>query len=832
MKIFQKISRTVVLVLAFLGTAVLLHAKASAASGITADQLSSTTYKGIAVNEIDATIAGSTVKFIDSNIFDSTYNYKPQSSLFCDGTTYGNSDASKGITLNTSFSALSNNTNSLQATANLDYKDTNGDCQNYQGTLVFTKNSSGAWVATGITATGGTTTGPAGSSDNNACEGSSNTGLEWLVCGVLRGIGGLIDSVNGQIEKQLSFDVPQNLNSNVHQAWSVFRTISSALLVIIMLVMVFSQAVSAGPFDAYTVKKLMPRLIAAVILIQLSWFLSIWVINLANDLGSGIADLISAPFGGTAKLNISDLIGNINGAAAGTTVGVGFLATTVAVLIDPFGALILALFVVLGIIIAFAVLLIRVALIIGCVIFLPVALVAWILPGTQRYFKLLWDNFIRALLLFPLIMGMVYVGRIFAWIIGSSGSANGSGTILAIFAVVIGFFGPYFLFPKAFRWGGNIMSAAASGIESGVNKLGEKPKKYIGDRREELKHQRAISSANRLRDWDNKKLSRRQKLGSIIRGDKFKSGDWDPAYKFMPISRNELKRQQAEKSTRFRAQAVRAENEEREFAMQKLEEEASHQDPGNTTAYYRKVWEDHSRSQSERFAALDLLADRGGDSDRTYILEQGNIVSASGNTEESSAFDKFMSRKASTLFPIMPNSAYYKGGGDADQGAIGAAKALKAANFARLGTGASADMLDRLTTIASTAGHKDQADAQEALANFYDAYDQALSSETISPEVGPDLRRAVNNRRPGSGPGAATVPAPPPTVVPPADIHTPDATGWTPYEHAEAENATRGEYNAYKLRIDRSTIDPRGYPPLTPDEQQRFEQLRGAHPDW
>jgi len=334
-------------------------------------------------------------------------------------------------------------------------------------------NQGCVWVA-------GTATGTSG----NACEENNNTGFEWIICGVLRGVDDLVTRFNHVIEGQMNFNVKQNLidPQGIHQAWNTFRILASSLLVIIMLVMVFSQAISAGPFDAYTVRKLLPRLVAAVILIQISWVLGIYLVRVANDLGNGIASLLAAPFGGTDQLNFDKLLGELGSAWPAGVVGVGFLAGAVALIINPFGALMLAFIVFMGLIVALAVLLIRQALIIACIIFMPVAFVAWILPGTQKYWKLLWDNFVKALLLFPIIIGLIYIGRIFAWIVGVGGSDPG---VLDVFAIVIGFFGPYFLLPRAFRWGGSIMSAATGAINNAVQpvtKAGREGIKGMGER--------------------------------------------------------------------------------------------------------------------------------------------------------------------------------------------------------------------------------------------------------------------------------------------------------------------------------------------------------------
>jgi hypothetical protein len=98
------------------------------------------------------------------------------------------------------------------------------------------------------------------------------------------------------LENLLDFNVKDYLNPEVKSSWSIMKNISSALLVIIMLVAVISQAIGAGPVDAYTIRKILPRLVVAVILIQISWLMLVWFIQVADDFGHGVRDL-SRPVG-------------------------------------------------------------------------------------------------------------------------------------------------------------------------------------------------------------------------------------------------------------------------------------------------------------------------------------------------------------------------------------------------------------------------------------------------------------------------------------------------------------------------------------------------------
>ncbi|MGH9638213.1 MAG: hypothetical protein ACRD72_25540, partial [Candidatus Angelobacter sp.] len=185
-------------------------------------------------------------------------------------------------------------------------------------------------------------------------------------------------------------------------AWTIIKDLASAILVLVMLVMVFSQAIGGGPFDAYSVRKMLPRLAAAVILMQISWPLLAYAVDIVNDIGNGLAGLMYVPFGGAANLDFGSLLSNAGvgtgqgffigwfGAAAVLALGLAFLPTVL------FGALVAALTLLVG----YAVLVFRKILIIMLMILSPLALVIWILPGNsmQKFWKLWQDNFVKSLM--------------------------------------------------------------------------------------------------------------------------------------------------------------------------------------------------------------------------------------------------------------------------------------------------------------------------------------------------------------------------------------------------------------------------------------------------
>jgi hypothetical protein len=335
--------------------------------------------------------------------------------------------------------------------------------------------------------------------DTSECVANSHTSLEWIMCPLITAISDGTEKLNDFIENQLNFDVnnflPDTGNEvGAYKAWAVIKDISTSILVVVLLVMVFSQAAGTGVFEAYTVRKVLPRLIIAVIAMQLSWELTRFVIGLVNNLGEGIAQLMAAPFGGRGNLDLGSLLNNLGGLAAGVT----SVTLTAALVSGIFlgtvflpGALMIVLSLFISVIVGLASVLFRNVIIIFCVIFVPVALIMWVIPNqsTKKYWSLWSDNFSKALLLFPIMIGVIYAGRIFAYIAG--GAANVG--FLNLIMILVGFFAPYAIIMKGWKWGGSALSQGHNAISSNgvMKKARELNKKELGGMQQRRINERA-----------------------------------------------------------------------------------------------------------------------------------------------------------------------------------------------------------------------------------------------------------------------------------------------------------------------------------------------------
>lgn len=289
------------------------------------------------------------------------------------------------------------------------------------------------------------------------CE-SSGFGFDWAICAIINLLGKAVDGTFNHIVKPLLNVSPlvANDNSATYVAWSYLRIYGNVFLLIALLVIVFGESIGGGLVDAYTAKKVLPRLLAAAILINLSFYIVALAVDVTNIVGGGLKDLLTTPFhvSNGFALQIHD--------GKGTAVDIGIaiigffaLKGVVIEVAAMFGAFVLPLIFFLTIAILLTVL-VRQALIIILVIVSPVAFALYALPNTEKYFRKWWDTLFRTLLVYPLIAVMFALGNIMSVVVGSL-TGGGVSQFASILLSVVAMVTPLVLIPFAFTIAGSII---------------------------------------------------------------------------------------------------------------------------------------------------------------------------------------------------------------------------------------------------------------------------------------------------------------------------------------------------------------------------------------
>lgn len=342
----------------------------------------------------------------------------------------------------------------------------------------------------------------------------SNDGIQMLD----RKIRSLLE-VNPKYFEAIPAGKPRAGHKPIQEIWATFRNISAILLVPILLFLVIGTALGFSVVDAYTVKRAMPRLLVAVIFMALSYDICLIMIDVTTALGRGVGGIVAAPFGGVNNLTlpaifsppgdggggdggfsfkniISSGVSNIpvvgqyadkafavaGGLLAFISLGAAGLAS-VGILASFF----LIAFVLLMII--FILLTIREIVIVFLVVMSPLAILSWIFPGNDKLWKAWWDTFTKLLLVYPVITGLIMMGRGFASLINSANSTVDPSTIEAIFFVIVKLFvyiGPFFLILFVLKILTGVFGTLTGMVNDRSKGLFDRQRNYRANKRKQL----------------------------------------------------------------------------------------------------------------------------------------------------------------------------------------------------------------------------------------------------------------------------------------------------------------------------------------------------------
>jgi hypothetical protein len=261
-------------------------------------------------------------------------------------------------------------------------------------------------------------------------------GIGWIVCPVLKFMSQIVDAAYGFVASLLTVQplLTTGDSAGVFNAWSVMRNFANVAFVVAFLLIIFSQLTSVG-ISNYGIKKMLPRLIVAAILVNVSYWICAIAVDLSNIIGSSINDVLKGIGNNSivAGPNAKDF-----GATGNNWTGiVGFILAggiaTAAALYVGLSALLPALIVaLLAIVTVFVVLTIRQALIILLVVISPLAFVAYLLPNTESLFKKWRDLFKTLLLMYPIIAGIFGAAALASTVVMNSASSNNTIYKIAI----------------------------------------------------------------------------------------------------------------------------------------------------------------------------------------------------------------------------------------------------------------------------------------------------------------------------------------------------------------------------------------------------------------
>lgn len=250
------------------------------------------------------------------------------------------------------------------------------------------------------------------------------SGIGWILCPVLNFLALISDTAYSGVELLLEVE-PLSVNTSkengVFTAWSVMRDIANIAFVIAFMIIVMSQVTSIG-ITNYGIKKMLPRLIIAAILVNSSYWICAVAVDLSNIIGSSLKDILEQAGKQSAAAHTTDWSSGTGwqGIVGGVIAGAAAVAIAYAALASLIPALITVAF---AIAMVFITLSARQALIILWVVAAPIAFVAYLLPNTEKIYKL-WFNLGKTLLLLYAIIALLFGASSLASVVVMNSSDN------------------------------------------------------------------------------------------------------------------------------------------------------------------------------------------------------------------------------------------------------------------------------------------------------------------------------------------------------------------------------------------------------------------------
>ncbi|MDO4526695.1 MAG: hypothetical protein Q4B87_01235 [Candidatus Saccharibacteria bacterium] len=305
-----------------------------------------------------------------------------------------------------------------------------------------------------------------------SCEDSLGS-LGWLVCPATGKISEAVDWLYDKIEGVLVINpVEAKDGSPVYEIWKYFLGFTNIVFVVFLLVVILSQVTGIG-ITNYGIKKALPKLVIAAILVNLSFFICSLAVDVSNIFGDGLRGLFenivaSTRIDGSGEVSTGVRMSQMySGIASGAAVAVGggliaFETGAIWMLIP------LALGALASVVIGLVTIALRQAVVVLLVMIAPLAMVAYILPNTEQWFKKWRHLLFQMLIFYPAFSLLFGASSVAGWAIIVS-SQSGFGTLVGV-AVQI--------FPLFFSWHLMKMSGTFLGkINATLTNLANRPLK-------------------------------------------------------------------------------------------------------------------------------------------------------------------------------------------------------------------------------------------------------------------------------------------------------------------------------------------------------------------
>ncbi|MBR5647911.1 hypothetical protein IKW73_03210 [Candidatus Saccharibacteria bacterium] len=284
--------------------------------------------------------------------------------------------------------------------------------------------------------------------ETKTCDDSLGS-LGWLVCPTTGKISEAVDWLYAKNKDLLEVNpVVASEESPIYQIWKYCLGVANIAFIIFLLVAVYSQITGVG-ISNYGIKKVLPKLIVAAIMVNLSFLICSLAVDASNIIGNGARGIFTAVEESTVPDMLSvEHYSDVETSVAmtklytslsdGTTLAVG--AGTVAFEGGEIWMLIpAALAALVAVVAGLITIALRQVVVTLLIMIAPLAIVAYILPNTESLFRKWKDLLVKMLVFYPMYSLLFGASSLAGWAIIAS-SSDGFGMILGTIVKILPLF--------------------------------------------------------------------------------------------------------------------------------------------------------------------------------------------------------------------------------------------------------------------------------------------------------------------------------------------------------------------------------------------------------
>lgn len=322
----------------------------------------------------------------------------------------------------------------------------------------------------------------------NSCYGGAKS-LGWIICPAMDFLASQTSTIYEDfVEPYLSvkaslFTDENGSAANAYEAWGVFRNIANILFGLLLLFIIFSQLTGYG-IDNYGIKKILPKLIIAAILINLSYIICELAVDLSNIMGSSFNSFFDGIFSADTLKDLTIEETKIQG-GGGLATGISAVAliitmSTMVLSVYANPAIILPVLigligVFIGIIFFFFILAARQVAIVCYVVVSPIAFACMMLPNTKRFFDKWWKVGWGLLLVYPICGLLMGGGNFVSRLILNAGTYSKTNSVefVTAFVAMAASIAPIFFIPEVVSNAMNALPNVLGGLANKISGLGK-----------------------------------------------------------------------------------------------------------------------------------------------------------------------------------------------------------------------------------------------------------------------------------------------------------------------------------------------------------------------